>query len=88
MAPTTLPHPNRLGAVGHSLKYIELASLIELKLAAGRTQDDNDVAQLIQANPVQIPAIRAHLVNIHRDYAEKFDDLIGRAQEQSDDDAP
>src|SRR5690242_18759456 len=60
-APTTLPHPNALGAAGHALRYITLPALIELKLAAGRARDEGDVVELVRANPQQIDTVRQHL---------------------------
>ena len=47
------------GAAGHTLQYIRLPALIELKLAAGRARDDSDVVELIRANPDQVAAMRA-----------------------------
>src|SRR5437868_4508150 len=52
-APTTIPHPGRMGAAGSMLRYMSLPSLIELKLAAGRARDESDVVELLLANPDQ-----------------------------------
>jgi hypothetical protein len=82
-APTTIPHPSRIGASGTVLRYVRLPPLIELKLAAGRTQDHADVVKLIQANPDQITAIRDHLTHVHADYVAEFDRLVQRAQEEA-----
>jgi hypothetical protein len=46
LAPTTIPHPERLGSKGSRLEYIRLPALIELKLAAGRPRDDADVTEI------------------------------------------
>lgn len=81
-APTAIPHPSRLGAQAGALKYIDLAGLIELKLAAGRARDDSDVVELILANPDQVDAIRQHLSNIHEHYLERFSELAVRAEDQ------
>jgi hypothetical protein len=81
-APTVIPHPSQMGAIGIHLGYIDLPSLIELKLAAGRVQDDADVAKLIRANADALEAIRAHLVTVHADYAVRFDGLAARAKEE------
>jgi hypothetical protein len=43
-APTTIGHPANMGASGPIPRFIRLPSLIELKLAAGRGQDDGDGA--------------------------------------------
>jgi hypothetical protein len=83
-APTTIPHPKRLGASGTKPKYIDLAGLIELKLAAGRVRDESDVAELIRANPDQIDAIRQHLHRIHDRYTARFEELVSRAREETD----
>ena len=83
-APTTIPHPSRIGASGTALRYVRLSPLIELKLAAGRTQDHADVIKLIQANPDQIAKIREHLAQIHADYLSEFDRLVQRAHEEAE----
>jgi hypothetical protein len=83
-APTTIPHPSKLGAAGTKLRYINLAPLIELKLAAGRPQDDADVAKLILENPDNVAAIRQHLASVHTSYVAAFDRLVERACEQCD----
>jgi hypothetical protein len=83
-APTTIPHPSRLGGAAGRLTYIHLPGLIELKLAAGRARDDSDVVELIIANPNQIEAVRAHLAPIHERYLARFDELAARARGQTD----
>ncbi|MGD0898588.1 MAG: hypothetical protein ABR915_12175, partial [Thermoguttaceae bacterium] len=77
-APTEIPHPGRLGGRAGPLKYIELAGLVELKLAAGRARDDGDVVELILANPDQIDAVRQHLAAVHEQYVARFDELRAR----------
>jgi hypothetical protein len=81
-APTTIPHPSRMGASGAALRYMRLPSLIELKLAAGRARDESDVVELVRANPDQIDAIRQHLAGIHPNYVAGFDTLAQRARDQ------
>jgi hypothetical protein len=83
-APTTIPHPSKFGAEIGALKYIGLAGLIELKLAAGRARDDSDVVELVLANPDQIDAVRRHLATVHAAYVARFDELAARAREQTD----
>jgi hypothetical protein len=83
-APTTIPHPSHLGAGGNRLQYADLPGLIELKLAAGRARDDSDVVELIRANPDQIDTVRQHLGKVHHRYQTTFDELVERAQEQTD----
>jgi hypothetical protein len=83
-APTTIPHPSRLGAKPGRLNYIGLNGLIELKLAAGRARDESDVVELLRANPDHVNAVREHLANVNDHYLRRFNDLLTRAQEQTD----
>src|SRR5262249_25675859 len=73
LAPTTIPHPNRMGAIAKQLRYISLYSLIELKIAAGRARDESDVVELVRTNPDKLEAIRRHLSTVHPDYVATFD---------------
>ena len=84
LAPTTIPHPRRLGAAGATLRYVPLTALVELKLAAGRLRDEYDVLELIRSNEDQIAQIRSHLAQVHQDYLLAFDRLIQRATAQED----
>jgi hypothetical protein len=83
-APTTIRHPSAMGAVGHTLRYLALPCLIELKLAAGRPRDEADVAELVRVNLDQVVTIHQHLATIHADYLVAFDRLVERAREQED----
>jgi hypothetical protein len=83
-APTTLPHPSRIGGRGAALRYMSLPALIELKLAAGRARDEADIIELIRVNAQEIDSIRAHLGTVHSDYVTAFDRLVERASEQQD----
>jgi hypothetical protein len=83
-APTTIPHPARLGARPSRLSYIDLNGLIELKLAAGRARDESDVVELLRANPEQVNAVREHLASVNDRYVKRFDELLARAKEQTD----
>jgi hypothetical protein len=74
-APTTIPHPNQMGAALGVLKYISLSSLIELKLAAGRLRDEADVIELARENSDRLDEIRRHLEAIHPQYASRFEEL-------------
>lgn len=85
LAPTTIPHPDRLGALVGSLRYIDLAGLVELKLAAGRARDESDVVELIRANPDQVESVRQHLADVHPQYSAQFDRLRFEASELMDD---
>lgn len=82
-APTRIPHPARLGGRVGALRYIELAGLVELKIAAGRARDDADVVELLLANPEHIEALRQHLATVHSEYVARFDQLLARAREQA-----
>jgi hypothetical protein len=77
-APTTIPHPNAMGAVRGILKYISLPSLIELKLAAGRLRDEADVVELIRENLDRVDEMRTHLQAVHSQYVTRFDELCGQ----------
>jgi hypothetical protein len=83
-APTTIPHPQQMGARGCTLRYMSLPSLVELKIAAGRLRDESDVGELVRANPDQVAAVRQHLAGVHPEYVRAFDQLVQRAQEQRD----
>jgi hypothetical protein len=80
-APTTIPHPNSMGAERRVLKYMALPSLIELKLAAGRTRDEADVVELVRENRDQVDLLRQHLAAAHHQYSSRFEELL----EQLDD---
>jgi hypothetical protein len=84
LAPTTIPHPSRMGAARPLLQYMELPALIELKLAAGRGRDEADVIELMRVNLDKVDALRQHLLAVHADYASTFDRLVERAREQQD----
>ena len=84
LAPTTIRHPKQMGASGASLRYIVLPALVELKIAAGRPQDEVDVIALIRAHPGELNSIRQHLQSIHQDYVSEFDRLVLRAQKEEE----
>ena len=83
-APTTIPHPSRLGARGRRLGYIDLSGLVELKLAAGRARDESDVVELLRANSDRVDAIGDHLAHVNAGYLARFHELLARAREQTD----
>jgi hypothetical protein len=84
LAPTLIRHPSEMGGVDSKLRYITLPALIELKLAAGRVRDENDVIEMIRSNPDAVESIRVHLATIHPDYVERFDAHAKRAGEDDD----
>jgi hypothetical protein len=73
-----------MGASPDRLRYIRIASLFELKLAAGRGRDEADVIELVRANFDKVEAIRQHLQTVHADYVAAFDLLVQRARTQED----
>jgi hypothetical protein len=75
-APTTISHPNTMGAVRASLRYISLPALVELKLAAGRLRDEADVVELARENRDRLAELREHLAAVHPRYALRFDELL------------
>jgi hypothetical protein len=83
-APTLLPAPAAIGAAGTKLRYITLAALVELKLAAGRARDESDVVELVRNNADQVEHVRRQLAKAHLDYVSHFDRLVQRAREQQD----
>jgi hypothetical protein len=84
LAPTTIPHPAKMGGSGRILNYISLPSLIELKLAAGRARDEADVVELIRVNPEHLDSVREHLAGVHSSYVKHFNQLVERAREQGE----
>ena len=58
-----------------------MPALIEMKLAAGRLKDENDVVELVRANQNQVDSIRNHLLAVHPDDAATFDRLVVEACE-------
>ena len=83
-APTTIPHPAKMGEFGPVLRYIQLPSLIELKLASSRGQDEADVIKLVAVNPNDVDSVRQHLSQVHASYVTAFDRLVQRAREEDE----
>jgi len=84
LAPTTIPHPSEMGGKPGSLSYMRLTSLIELKLAAGRPQDEADVVALLRANQEHTVNLRLHVASKHDSYAVAFDRLLKLSHEISE----
>jgi len=76
LAPTTIPHPITMGASAGTLSYASLASLVELKLAAGRLRDKADVVELLKENQDEVEQLREHLCGVHPEYAKRLDELL------------
>jgi hypothetical protein len=77
-APSTIPHPARMGASRGILRYISLNSLIELKLAAGRLRDEADVVELLRENRDRIEEIGEHLKFVHPSCTVRFEELLSQ----------
>ena len=84
LAPTTIPHPARMGAEQGRLRYMTLSATVLLKIAAGRERDQGDVVELIRSNTNQLEAIRNDLGAAHPQYVEIFDRLVKSAEAQAD----
>jgi hypothetical protein len=80
-APTTIPHPGKMGAARGVLRYISLPSLVELKLAAGRLRDEADVLELARENRDRVDDIRRHLAGVHPQYESRFDEIVAQLDE-------
>lgn len=59
-------------------------SLIELKLAAGRSRDETDVVELVRSDPDIESEVAEHLARVHPEYAARFRDLAARARAEQD----
>lgn len=80
LAPTTIPSPQKLGAIVGTLTYVGINALVELKLAAARFKDKADVVEILRANMTEIASVRAHLELVHSQYVELFDALLEEAR--------
>jgi hypothetical protein len=80
--PITFPDPEAVQQEIHSIPYLDLATLIQLKLAARRHQDFGDVVNLISANNLDESFIRHLHRAVRRDYGECLDEK--RRQDEYD----
>jgi hypothetical protein len=69
-----------MGGSPGTLEYIALSSLIELKLAAGRSRDETDIVELLRSDPAIESEIAHHLAGVHPDYVARFRELAARAR--------
>ena len=81
-APTSIRHPSEYGALPRGLRFIGLAGLFELKLAAHRAKDIADLVELIKVNPEQLEDIQLQLMQIHPGYSAELTELIQQAREE------
>jgi hypothetical protein len=81
-APTTIPGPEELG-VREGTGYAGIAAWLESKLGSYRVQDQADVVQVIKVTtPAALRRIRKHLGKAHAIYLRRFDELLGTAKEE------
>ncbi len=80
LAPTTIPHPKTMGANAGGLTFATFTTLIELKIAAGRLRDQADVVELLRENPDRVEELRLYLKNVHPDYLESLESLLGQIE--------
>ncbi len=73
-----------LGGEPGRLRFIDLPSLLVMKLAADRTRDRSDVVDLLLTNPKQVAQLRAHAAVVNPRYAALFDQLAESAAAQCD----
>ena len=83
-APAAIPAPDQLG-VREGAAYAGLAGWMETKLGSYRVQDRADVVQVVKATtPANVKKIRKHLEKTHAIYLQRFDELLGAAKEEQE----
>lgn len=83
-APTAIPGPEKLG-VREGADYAGIAGWMETKLGSYRVQDQADVVQVIKVTtPATLRRIRKHLGEAHALYRRRFDELLGTAKEEKE----
>lgn len=81
-APAAIPGPERLG-IREGAGYAGIAGWMETKLGSYRVQDRADVVQVIKVTtPAILRSIRKHLGDTHTLYLQRFDELLGAAKEE------
>src|SRR5260370_8837 len=81
-APAPIPGPGQLG-VREGRGYAGIAGWMETKLGSYRVQDQADVVQVIKVTtPATLRRIRKHLGKAHAIYLRRFDELLGVAKEE------
>jgi hypothetical protein len=66
--PIAYPDPSDVGETISDIRFLDLATLIQLKLAAGRLKDVTDVVELIRANDLD----ESFLPHLHESVREGF----------------
>src|ERR1700685_4397077 len=83
-APTAIPGPEQLG-VREGAGYAGIAGWMETKLGSYRVQDRADVVQVIKVTTGATQRkIRKHMGKTHRIYLQRFDELLGAAKEEKE----
>ena len=83
-APAAIPGPRQLG-VREGAGYAGIAGWMETKLGSYRVQDRADVVQVIKATaPAALRRIRGRLGKTHAIYLGRFDELLGAAKEEKE----
>ncbi len=83
-APTAIPSPEQLG-VREGAGYAVIAGWIETKLGSYCVQDRADVVQVIKVTTgATLRRIRTHLGKVHAIYLGRFDELLGAAKEENE----
>jgi hypothetical protein len=68
--PIAFPDPDRVRQTIGAVHYVDLATLVELKLAARRHKDFGDVVDLIRANNLDESYCERLHSSVHRDFIE------------------
>ncbi len=83
-APIAIPSPEHLG-VSAGAGYAGISGWMETKLGSNRIQDQADVVQILKVStPATVRRIRKHLGNVHAIYLQRFDELLGAAKEEKE----
>ena len=83
-APIAIPCPEQLG-VRAGTGYARIAGWMETKLGSYRVQDRADVVQVIKVtSAATLRRIRKQLGKAHALYVRRFDELVGAAKEEKE----
>jgi hypothetical protein len=80
----TIPGPEQLG-VREGAGYAGIAGWMETKLGSYRVQDRADVVHVIKVTTgAALRRIRKHMAKAHALYLRRFDELLGAAKEEKE----
>lgn len=83
-APTCIPSPQILG-VQQGLDYALLPGWMELKISSGRQKDRAHVVEVMKkTDESSLTMVRSHLVSVHQNYVQIFDQLYEDAKAEID----